>query len=43
MIEHDASVSGLGRTTNVRRHRLGREGIMTLVGLRLGVSLVADH
>ena len=36
-------VSDLGRTATVRRHRLGREGIMTLVGLGLGVSLVADH
>ena len=36
-------VSDLGRTTTVRRHRLGREGIMTLVGLGLGISLVADH
>lgn len=37
------SVSDLGRAATVRRHRLGREGIMTLVGLGLGVSLVADH
>lgn len=36
-------VTDLGRPANVRRHRLGREGIMTLVGLTLGVSLVADH
>lgn len=36
-------LSDLGRTAHVRRHRLGREGIMTLVGLGLGVSLVADH
>ncbi|RMB01997.1 LysR family transcriptional regulator [Eilatimonas milleporae] len=36
-------VSDLGRAATVRRHRLGREGIMTLVGLGLGVSLVADH
>ncbi|WP_306118407.1 MULTISPECIES: LysR family transcriptional regulator [unclassified Roseitalea] len=36
-------VSNLARTVNVRRHRLGREGIMTLVGLGLGVSLVAEH
>lgn len=36
-------VSGLGQPINVQRHRLGREGIMTLVGLGLGVSLVADH
>lgn len=36
-------VSDLGRAAAVRRHRLGREGIMTLVGLGLGVSLVADH
>ena len=36
-------VSDLGRSATVRRHRLDREGIMTLVGLGLGVSLVADH
>ena len=36
-------VSDLGRPANVRRHRLGREGIMNLVGLGFGVSLVADH
>ncbi|WP_300057441.1 LysR substrate-binding domain-containing protein [uncultured Roseobacter sp.] len=36
-------VSGLGHAADVRRHRLGREGIMTIVGLGLGVSLVADH
>ena len=43
---HDYAVrriSDLGRTVDVRRHRLGREGIMNLVGLGLGVSLVADH
>lgn len=33
----------LGRRLHVTRHRLGREGIMNLVGLGLGVSLVADH
>lgn len=37
------SVSDLGRSVAVRRHRLCREGIMNLVGLGLGVSLVADH
>jgi|AntRauTorcE11898_2_1112593.scaffolds.fasta_scaffold00348_20 molybdate transport repressor ModE-like protein len=36
-------VSDLGRQARVQRHRLGREGIMNLVGLGLGVSLVADH
>ncbi len=36
-------VSDLGRRVHVRRFRLGREGIMTLVGLGAGVSLVADH
>lgn len=36
-------VSGLGKPVRVQRHRLGREGIMTLVGLGVGVSLVADH
>ena len=36
-------LSGLGRTVNFRRHRLGREGVMNLVGLGFGVSLVADH
>lgn len=36
-------ISDLGRTVRVRRHGLGREGIMALVGLGLGVSLVADH
>lgn len=36
-------VSDLGRRARVHRHRLGREGIMNLVGLGLGVSLVADH
>lgn len=36
-------VSGLGKSVRVQQHRLGREGIMTLVGLGLGVSVVADH
>ncbi len=36
-------LSDLGRSVKVRRHRLGREGIMSLVGLGLGVSLVTDH
>ncbi|MEE4537151.1 MAG: LysR substrate-binding domain-containing protein [Erythrobacter sp.] len=36
-------VSDLGRAAHVRRYGLGREGIMALVGLQLGVSLVADH
>ena len=36
-------VTGLGRTATVRRHRLDRESIMSIVGLGLGVSLVADY
>lgn len=36
-------ISKLGHTPDIRRHRLGREGIMSLVGLGIGVSLVADH
>lgn len=36
-------ISDLGRTASVCRHRLGREGIMSLVGLGVGISLVADH
>ena len=36
-------LADLGRRPRVARHRLGREGIMNLVGLRLGVSLVAEH
>lgn len=36
-------ISGLGRKAPVHRHRLGRDGIMELVSLGLGVSLVADH
>ncbi len=36
-------VSDLGRPAQVQRHRLGREGIMTLVGMGFGVSIVADH
>lgn len=36
-------VSDLGRRASVESHLLGREGIMNLVGLGLGVSLVADH
>lgn len=35
--------SRLGQAANVRRVRFGRQGIMNLVGLGLGVSLVADH
>ena len=34
-------ISGLGRRAQVRRHRLGREGIMNLVGLGFGVSELA--
>ncbi|MEM7667759.1 MAG: LysR family transcriptional regulator [Pseudomonadota bacterium] len=37
------NVSELGRVARIRRHRLGREGVMTLVGLGFGVSLAADH
>ena len=37
------SVTDLGQSVLVRRLKLGREGIMNLVGLGLGVSLVADH
>lgn len=36
-------VGDVGGPTDVRRHRLGREGIMTLVGLGFGAALVADH
>ncbi|MBB4284301.1 DNA-binding transcriptional LysR family regulator [Roseospira goensis] len=36
-------LAGLGRRPNVTRHGLGREGIINLVGLGLGVSLVAEH
>ena len=36
-------VSGLGKPVSAQRHRLGREGIMTPVGLGFGVSLVAGH
>lgn len=37
------NATGLGQFVHVRRFRLGREGIMNLVGLGLGVSLVANH
>ncbi|WP_375593429.1 LysR substrate-binding domain-containing protein [Algihabitans albus] len=36
-------LADLGRRPRLTRHRLGREGIMNLVGLGLGVSLVAEH
>ena len=36
-------VTNLGRTAYVTRHNVGREAIMNLVGLGLGLSLVADH
>lgn len=36
-------LTGFGQSPIVVRHRIGREGIMNLVGLGLGVSLVADH
>lgn len=35
--------SDFGCSAHVQRHKLDREGIMNLVGLGLGVSLVADH
>lgn len=35
--------TGLSQPIRVRRYEIGREGIMNLVGLGLGVSLVADH
>ncbi|WP_227271002.1 LysR family transcriptional regulator [Roseobacter weihaiensis] len=31
------------RNSQVQRHKLGREGLMALVGLGLGVCLVTDH
>ncbi len=37
------NAADLGESVFVRRLRLGREGIMNLVGLGFGVSLVADH
>jgi DNA-binding transcriptional LysR family regulator len=37
------NAADLGESVFVRRFRLGREGIMNLVGLGFGVSLVADH
>ncbi len=36
-------LADLGHRPNVTHHRLGREGIMSLVGLGFGVSLVAEH
>lgn len=36
-------ISGLGQTARIRRHSVSREGIMTLVGLGLGMTLVADQ
>lgn len=36
-------LADLGRRPHVTRHQVGREGIMNLVGLGFGVSLVADH
>lgn len=36
-------LADLGRRPRLIRHRLGREGVMNLVGLGLGVSLVAEH
>lgn len=43
---HDFIVQRLARfgtKVDVRRHLLGREGIMNLVGLGFGVTLVVDH
>lgn len=36
-------ITDLGRSARLHHHQLDREGIMTLVGLGMGVSLVADH
>lgn len=36
-------ISDFGTPVRLQWHRLSREGIMTLVGLGLGVSLIADH
>lgn len=36
-------LADLGHHPNIARHRLGREGIMNLVGLGFGLSLVAEH
>ncbi|WP_420798261.1 LysR family transcriptional regulator [Parvularcula bermudensis] len=36
-------VSDLGRQVVIRRHGLDREGIMNLVGLGVGMSLVCNH
>jgi len=43
---HDYIIRGatdLGQSVCVRKLKLGREGIMNLVGLRFGVSFVFDH
>jgi len=36
-------LADLGKPPQITRHKVGREGIMNLVGLGLGISLVADH
>lgn len=36
-------LADLGWRPHVTRHRMGREGVMNLVGLGFGVSLVAEH
>lgn len=36
-------VSNLGRQANVREHSVDREGIMNLVGLGLGITLMCEH
>ncbi|WP_281930240.1 LysR family transcriptional regulator [Roseibium album] len=36
-------ITDLGRSARVTRHHVGREGIMNLVGLGFGVSVVAEH
>lgn len=33
----------LGRTASIARHQVSRDGIMNLVGLGLGVTVVGDH
>ena len=45
--ENHTNISGrnidLGSSVTVQRHRISREAIMALVGLGIGVSLIADH
>ncbi len=35
--------TALGRTVSIARHQVSRDGIMNLVGLGLGVTVVGDH